>query len=190
MNYNVTTEPKQEPINLDEAKEHLRVTTDDDDCYIDGLILTARGWAEKYQGRSYITQTITMKLDSFPLIIQCPAPPLQSVTSITYVDTAGDTQTLDSSKYVVDTAGTPGRIYEAYNTTWPATRDQLNAVTVTYIAGYGDTYEDVPMKIRQGMKILIGQWYEFRAPVACQFNPTEIPMTAKTLLGMDRLNLI
>jgi len=62
----VVTPPSVEPITLDEAKAHLRVTGSDDNDYITGLITAARLYEEKVQNRAFIATTFRMQLDSFP----------------------------------------------------------------------------------------------------------------------------
>jgi uncharacterized phiE125 gp8 family phage protein len=133
----VATEPVAEPLHLTEVKNHLRVTSDDDDILIAGLLTTARQYCETMQGKSYIARTYEMAFDGgFPTVIYPLFPPIVSVSSITYVDTDGATQTLDASYYTVDVYASPPRIYEAYLKTWPSgVRDVQNAVKVTYIAG-------------------------------------------------------
>lgn len=69
--------------------------------------------------------------------IVLPLPPVQSVSSITYLDEAGNSQTLSPSNYIVDTASEPARIMPAFNLSWPSTRIQPGAVTITFVAGYG-----------------------------------------------------
>jgi hypothetical protein len=66
--------------------------------------------------------------------------PLVDITQIQYVDSGGDTQTLSTDTYTVDTDSTPGRYYQAYNQSWPATRAIPKAVTVSYRAGYATTF--------------------------------------------------
>ena len=79
------------------------------------------------------------------------------MTSIQYVDDAGDTQTLSTSLYQVDTKSQPGRIIPAYGESWPTVRsDTLNAVTVNFVAGYGDDPEDVPAGLRHAVKLICG----------------------------------
>lgn len=148
------------------------------DPQVSSLIVAAREWAEGDTHRALIAQTWALTLDEFPRCsvyqtwqnplgwlraheICLPWPALRSVVSIEYVDTNGDTQTLDSSTYTVDTSSLPGRVYPAYGAAWPATRCQPNAVTITYTAGYGGT-SDVPVAIKQGMLLVIGDLYRNR----------------------------
>ena len=173
MSLDLVTPPAEEPLTLSEAKEHLRVTGAGDDAYITALIAIARENAEQELGRQLVTATWDLFLDRFPdgsarvldelerYVIRVPLPPLQSVTHIKYYDSAGALTTLDPSDYLVDAASKPARIAPAYLATWPRTREQLGAVNVRFVAGYGDA-GDVPDAIKQWMRLRIGAMYEHR----------------------------
>lgn len=182
----VTTEPAQEPVSLDELKDHMRVDVADDDALIDALILAARLRAETFLQRALITQTITLSLDWFPAVILAPRPSLQSVTRIDYIDTAGATQTLAAAKYTVDAKSEPGRIMPAFGEIWPTTRDTFNAATVVYIAGYGLLPADVKEPIRQGIMHLAAHFYENREAVADMRKPQIMPLVGEALLSPYR----
>jgi len=128
--------PRAEPLHVEDAKLHLRVTETDSDALIRSLITAALGYAEMFTRRQFVTATLRLTLDAFPAVIRLPRPPLASVTSIQYTDIDGVTQTLSSSDYQVDGRSEPARIQPAYGESWPSTRRELNAVTVTYVAGY------------------------------------------------------
>lgn len=70
-------------------------------------------------------------------VIYLQVPPAQSVTSITYTDTYGNTETLPSDQYVCDFVSEPARISPAYGLFWPWPLLQMNSVTITWVAGYG-----------------------------------------------------
>lgn len=188
MSWKVTTSPDIEPVTLAEAKLHLGVTMTEHDDLITSLITVAREWCEGYQNRAYITQTITWKLDSFPDTFCVPRPRLQSVTSIKYIDTDGNEQTLDSSYYDVDTYSEPGRIALAYGQSWPGIRGDINGVEVVYVAGYGDEAANVPERVKAAMKLLIGHLYEHREVIA-ELTLKEVPFAVTSLLSLDR-NLV
>jgi len=182
MSIRVTTEPGVEPVSLSEAKDHLRYTDDDQDDLIAGLVTAARQKIEEWEWRAHVTQIIEMTLDAFPAeVIYVPRPRLQSGPTIEYVDGDGESQTLDASRYQVDTKSEPGRIKPARGLAWPATRDQLAAVTVTYTAGYGDAARDVPTQTRHAIKLLLGHLYRNREAVA-GVRLTEVPLTIDALL--------
>jgi len=170
------------PIDLVEMKTHLRVDSSDEDEIIAQMMLAATDWAEEFQSRTYITRTRTMYLDSFPLIITPPFPPLVSVTSIKYIDTGGVEQTLDAAYYRVSTGtgGGPGRITEAYNYYWPSVRSVTDAVTITYTAGYG-LAAAVPEDIKAAIKMIVHHLYINRGDMS------EIPQSAKSLLWQKRM---
>lgn len=151
--------PAVEPLSLTEAKLHLRVEHTADDLLIADLITAAREYVEATTRRQCITATWVLKRDHFPGEFVVPYPPLQSVTSIIYVNTSGATASLSSAVYTVDTASIPGKVYETYGQSWPATRGTQQDVRMTYKAGYGDAATTVPEAIRAAMKLLIGDWY-------------------------------
>lgn len=162
MPFALSTAPVVEPVTTTELKAHLRVDGTDEDTLIASLGVAARQHVEEETRRALVTQTWVLKLDEFPgsgdAEIRLPRPPLQSVTSVQYVDGNGDTQTWSSSLYVVDTADTPGNISLAYGESWPSTRAQKNAVTITYVAGYGAA-STVPDALKAAIKLLVGHYY-------------------------------
>lgn len=146
-----TVEPATTPITLGEAKTYLRVPGDqglDEDAQVEAFILAAVGSCERVTGRALITQTWRLTLRGcedasngavwdawLGWTIELPRPPLISVSSVAYLDTAGVSQSLAGSAYTVDTNSTPGRLVPVDS--WPATSDAPNAVTITFVAGYG-----------------------------------------------------
>jgi len=165
---NLITAPACEPLTLTDAKDHLRVTYSDEDLLIESLITAARIEFEALTYRQLITATYDLVLDGFPrndLPIRIPRAPLQSVTSITYTDPAGDAQTLDSANYIVSATRLPGIIRPAYGCTWPTARTEPDAVTVRFLAGHGEDPDDVESLAKAAIRLLIGQYYEFREEV-------------------------
>lgn len=189
-----TVAPAVEPVSVAEFETHSRTDSGEDDSYLSALIAAARDLCERTTGRAFINQTWALKLDYFrdpwtlsSAAIHLPRPPLSSVTSITYVDTEGVTQTLDASYYDVDTASDPGRVLLGYNDTWPSTRTIPQAVTITYVAGYGAASASVPDIYRQAIKLLAAHWYENREQVIVGGTPAEMPWAVRELLAVDRV---
>src|SRR4051812_14255213 len=118
----LVTAPNTEPVTLAEAKTHLRVTAADDDTYITALIKGARQHCEVVLNRALLQQDWDLFFDCFPDVIRVPMPPLQSITSVKYIDLSGTLQTLDPTGYAVDKNFEPGRIKPAYGTSWPSIR--------------------------------------------------------------------
>lgn len=168
MRLHVTTAPATEPLSLAEAKAHLRVDGTDEDTLITNLIEAARDVFEQETGRQVITATYRGSLDRFPVrsTIAIPKPPLQSITSITYLDSAGAIQTWAASEYTVSTFSGPfalqGMIFPVANETYPDTFPLPNAVTVNFVAGYGGASTDVPEGVRAAIKGIVGELFEQR----------------------------
>lgn len=188
MALSLVTAPAVEPLTLDEAKRHLRVDVDDENELINTLLVAAREWIESYTHRKLITQTWDDKRDAFPCsdeVIELPFPPVSSVTSITYVDTSGTSQTWTSSLYTTDLPSGPqarrARIYPAYGEFYPSTRGQMNAVTVRFVCGYGSSGASVPSALIAAMKLLIGHWYVHRETVAVGTIAQQVPMGVAAL---------
>ena len=157
-----TVEPTSEPVTLTEAKAHCRIDTTADDTLVSSLITAARLWCESRLGQQIMPATYRCKIDAFTShVVELPYPPLTAVSSITYVDSSGSTQTLSSAMYTTDTDSKPGRVFSVYAETWPTTRDQLQAITITYTAGYASE-SVVPQPIKQAILLLVGHWYENR----------------------------
>ena len=186
----MTSGPAVEPLTVSEAKAHLRVDHTTDDSYIESLIKAARRSAELFQGRAYITQTWKVYLNTFPsaAAIAIPYAPLQSVTSISYVDLNGNTQTLSSDLYQVDTKSMPGQVVLAPLASWPSTQtDKVNAVTITFVAGYGNTSASVPEHIRHAIRLILSDFYQHRENTIVGNVVNQIPKSAEMLLWQDRI---
>lgn len=182
----VSSAPATEPITTAEAKKQSYVDTSDDDTFIDDNIQAAREYLQEQTNMSFITQTRVMRMDRFPGTILVPYSPLISVTSITYVDTNGDTQTLAASLYDADIYRKPARINPAYGESWPGTRSIDDAVTITYVAGYADA-DAVPSLVKKMMLYLVAHYYENRENVALGTIPTRIPETVESLIAINRI---
>lgn len=187
--YKLLTAPTSEPISTAEAKAHLRVDIADDDTLIDSLVTAARDYVERATRRALISQTWQLFLDGWPGdgIFVLPRPPLQSISHIKYYDTAGSAATWSSTNYFVDTISEPGRIFLAYNGTYPTTQLRPNnGVEVQFIAGYGAA-NTVPQIYKQAILLLVGHWYENRETIVTGGGmPKEIPLAVESLLLVDR----
>lgn len=192
MRTSLVTPPALEPVSLEEAKAHLRVDGDDEDVLIANLITAAREWAEAYTDRAFITQTWDATFDDgFPACVELYHPPLIGVTSVTYVDGFGVSQTLAADQYRVDApAGPkpfPGRVSRAYGVSWPSTQPVNDAVSIRYQAGYGGAAEDVPAAIRSALLLLIGELYKTREDTVTGTIISSVPMGVEALLWPFRV---
>lgn len=161
MRLRLITAPAGEVVSSAEAKAHLRVDNIDDDALIIAYLTAARAHLDGRDGilgRALLTQTWELVLDAFPVAaISLPLPPLQSITSIKYQDSSNVEQTLDASDYVVDATSEPARVHPV--NAWPSTYVTPNAVTVRFVAGYGNA-SAVPEPIKTAIKLKVQALYD------------------------------
>jgi uncharacterized phiE125 gp8 family phage protein len=185
-----TEAPTEEPVTVAEAKAHLRVTHNDDDSYITALIKAARADAEALSRRQFVTATYEYRRNRFPKgrePLDITRTPLQSVTSVKYTDTDGTPdQTWDAQKYQVDTGSLVGRIVPAYSESYPAVREGVSAVIVTFVAGFGAA-SAVPQEAKHAILLCVGHWYENREAVVMDATPRVLPLAVSRLLSGLRL---
>lgn len=168
MGLRLVTGPTIEPVSLAEAKAQLRLTGAEDDGLIAGYILTARRAAESYIRGALITQTWDYTIDyGWPWVnvggvlryrIELPLHPVVSVSSVSYVDDDGATQTLSTNLYTVRTDGPVSYIEKAYNQEWPSVRSIPAAITVRFVVGYEP--DAVPDEIKTAIMIHVQALYD------------------------------
>ncbi|MYM37257.1 hypothetical protein GTP38_23300 [Duganella sp. FT94W] len=163
-------------VSLAAAKANLRVDGDYLDevitAWLEGIISVL----EHEIGQCLMRQTWRLVLPAFPLsslsnsadvctcAIVLPHPVLK-VNSLTYVDVAGDEQTMPDVAYELSAGEIETALLPASGTSWPTTAVRPDAVIVEVECGYGDEPGKVPACIR--LYIL--------AKLVEQFDPTSKP---------------
>ena len=194
----IKTAPTSEPLSLEEVRDHLLLEDTRHDSTLNGYLQAAREFVEDHCGRALMEQIITLYLDKFPggygfdLAINLPRPPLKSVTSVKYVDTAGNQQTLTvTDDYLAEAARLGSwdnalpRVTLAWNKSWPATRVVINAVEVEYKVGVTDK-ADVPKGIKQALRLMVGHFFNNREH-SIEANLQTIPLGVFDLLRNYRV---
>jgi uncharacterized phiE125 gp8 family phage protein len=165
--------PTQEPVTVEEAKQHMRLEVSDDDALVASYVLAARQWVEGETKRALVTQTWDYAIDyDWPHYygldkIILPLNPVQSVTSISYVDGDGASQTLAADQYTVAAREHVSFIEPAYDVAWPEVRCVPSAITVRFVTGYiDDTVSPavgaVPFGLRTAVLMKAAEMYEHR----------------------------
>ena len=134
---------------------------------------TQQIWPWYFQSQSLVGN----RLPNTWYMLWFPRNPVQSVTSIQYIDINGALQTLDPSLYIVDTESTQGRLSPAFGRYWPPTQMQIDAVKITYVAGYSN----VPSAIRLAICELAAAWFDQREAVSFEM-PSVVPFGVKAKL--------
>lgn len=194
--FKLKTGPTVEPLSSTEAKLHLKIDPADttDDTLVTALIKAAREMAENYTGRALINQTWEYSFSDWPHYIdplhnyiELMPSQLSSITSITYKDVNGATQTLASTGYEADTYNLPGRVCLKFGKVWPVAQYIQNAILITFVAGYGTDGTSVPGPIKSAILLIIGHLYENREDVIIGRQVNDLPKGAEYLLNPYRV---
>ncbi|MDD7909144.1 phage head-tail connector protein [Pseudovibrio exalbescens] len=154
--------PVSEPVGLQDAHAHLRLSHTLEDGLLTRLITAARQEVERISGRALITQGWRLYLDEPPKdrIIRLPMAPVSRVDAVNLYDADGTQIVLTAEQYVADLISNPARIRLCAGC--GTSLRELNGIEVEVTAGYGDAPEDVPAGLRTAILMLMGFWYERR----------------------------
>ncbi len=176
--------PAQEPVSLLEAKNFMRLDSAQDDVLVSTLITAARIHIETTIGKVLISESWAYYLDKWPKskTIYFPLDPIQSIEEVRFHTTDENYITLSEDDYSVDLVSNHPRLL--FDGTNPAGNSKkLNQLEVRFIAGYGDTPEDVPADLKQALLMLAAHWFEQRDPIAFGGSFVEVPRTIQALLN-------
>ncbi len=165
-------------VSLADMKEFLRVDHSDEDTTISEIITSAAMAVQDYTGRVFVSTTFTLKTDYF-YNVEIPSK-INSVTSVTYYDSANSEQTLDASKYYYDASREPARI--AFLDPPSTFDDRFNAVTISGAIG-----SQAIQPIKHAIKMLASHYYENRRAVIVGVKASKIPLGIEAILNPYRI---
>lgn len=181
------------PVASDDVKGDLGYNANDTavDSKVDSLILAATAYVsgpDGVLGKALISQTWSV---SVPCAgrngrIEIPLTPVQSVKSIKYFDPEGNEQTLTVDNFHLFGDEDRAYIEPKSGTVWPGVYDRPDAITITFVAGFGDSAEFVPENVKQAIRLLCCHWFENREAVVVGTPPSALPMGVEALLGVSR----
>ncbi len=153
--------PEDELMTLEEAKLYCRYTENDDNDYLETLIVLAREQIETYTQRTVAKKRFKMTLDGFPYWdITFPKDKIASLVSFQYRDENGDMQDVDPSIYDLQIKKEPGVILRKPNSSWHKTNKEKGSVVLVYDVGWEP--EEVPKNIIVAAKSLVKFYYHER----------------------------
>ena len=202
-----------EPLLVADAGDYLRDVPAADLTTVQRLITAARLEAENENGRELAVKTWTLVLDRFPSgsgvlstafsnygtqgnrnfefgvdprFIEL-LDPLISAGPITCKQADGSLVTLlENVDFVVDVMKHPGVICPAPGKTWPGgALWPSSAVQIPFTAGFLPAA--CPENIKQGMRLLVSEWYENRLPFAAIRFVAEMPFNVSNLFRNKKL---
>lgn len=183
----IVVPPAELPVTLDELKAQTNIDSDISDALLMGYLRAAVGYVERVYDMPLVTQTLDVDVVAFPAAgkpLNVRQWPLQSVTSIVYVDSAAAEAIWDAGAYRV-IAG-QGLIWPAVGGSYPTA---LDTVVVRGVFGFGGR-NDVPPEIRHALMLIVADWSRDRENTVTGAALQPIPIGAKNLLMSYRRNWI
>jgi uncharacterized phiE125 gp8 family phage protein len=179
--------PPIEPVSLAEAKAYLRVEHNDDDDVIAALIAGARVHIEALTRRALITQSWRLIRDEWPAdgrIAVTPVP-LREVLAARVYKLDGSPQAIDTAAFVADMASAPAVLGFTLGAV-PSPGRTVGGIEIDVEVGYGDAASDVPLPLRQALRMLLAHWYENRGLLG-ENGFVPLPQGAAALLAPYRV---
>lgn len=173
------------PVTLAEAREWCRAPDGQDNVLLMGLIQAALERAEHETRKHYVRQTWRMTLPYFPTWeLVLPRSPVSSITSITYTDLNGDTQTVDPDIYVLSEGREPSFVEPVFGRRWPIASYGPNVVEITFVVGHARP-ELVPASVKLAVKMMTAHWYDNREVLAEDRKIAQVPFGIEVLLAQN-----
>jgi len=178
-----------ELVSVNEAKIALGLdpnnpADDEYNNYLSLCIVAARERIEESTGLLLNESRMVYVNDRFDNKIELLKCPLIEVEKVEYRDRDGATQEIPLNELVIDNVSTPARIQ--HRTGWPVTDGLLNAVTVTYKAGYAAG--KLPELLIKGVMYLINHYFENRDMVVTGTIVNTVPETAETIIKLFQIH--
>lgn len=158
----------EEPLGLDEAKQHLNYALTDSthDEEVQRWIIEARQQLEQDTGLALPVQRVLITIQQFPSFrswLNLPIWPVRSVEAFAYVDREGADQDIlaSPSDFILSSTERPARLGLTETANWPTSARKFNPGTLEVIAGYA-TRNEMPRPLVLAMKKLIGDYANFR----------------------------
>lgn len=190
MALKLITPAEVDVVTLAEIKAHVRVVHNDDDATLTSLVKAAVSHFEVHTGILGIAfgqQSWELYYDEFPCgSLQIPLPPLISVASVEYLDPVSGLYVVwASSNYSVDAISRPGWVVPIDD--WPTPKDAVNAVKVTFTAGFGATNAAIPESLRLAVMMLAAHWYQNREGLGSASDMAALPFAVDALVAQHKL---
>ncbi|PQA87239.1 head-tail connector protein [Hyphococcus luteus] len=159
MSLTLLSPPAAEPVTLAELKAHLRVTSDDEDALVTGMLVAAVRAIEARGGLALMPQQWRLTLDAAPEeTLFLPLSPVSAIDAVSVIDGDGDPRTVSPSLYDA-VLGAGARIRPAGP--WPLPVPKVGGVHVDFTAGYEDAGA-VPAPLKQAVLTLAAFFFETR----------------------------
>lgn len=159
--------PAAEPVGLAEAKDYLRIGTDEHDELVAGLIGAARSRVEDLTGVAMITRSLRLSLDWWPKgtvdrrWMRLPVRPSASLIAVRVFGGHGDAVTV-TSRFTLPAGRSARLMWTDGAFPWPGQR--IGGIEIDYAAGFGAAPEDVAESLKLAVMRLAAHAFSSRDP--------------------------
>lgn len=181
------------------VQQMIKPDTSAQDTYLDLILAASRQLFEEETGLVLITQTWQAEFDKVPLsptgrphrIVSLGRAPLVALSSATYLDTAGASQSFTlSGNLVAANVGhrqSFGLAALEHDADWPDLGEYPGALRIQFTAGFGAAAANVPQTMRLAVLQLAAWWYEQRLPVNVGNIANQVPLHLQRILNLHRV---
>lgn len=160
-----TSNPSSLPVNLAEAKAHLRLNQNDP-THNENLTLLITAATERLEqdiDRQLMTATYQQsqfcwqEYSDNRLEVKLYKKAVTAIDSVKWIDEDGVEQTMDAADYIFDAAR--GSLFPTTDD-WPDVKPYTsNAVAIDFTAGYGVDPDCVPRLFKAAILLTVGKWF-------------------------------
>lgn len=147
------TEPPALPVALAELKAFLRISVNDEDALLAGLVRAAAELCEAFIGRALIERVVEDVVAAATVRIRLGAGPVRTIDSVATLDEAGTATLLGAEDFTaeIDAAGEGGVTLRA--------AIGARRLRIIYRVGMAADWNGVPEMLRHGIVRLAAQYY-------------------------------
>ena len=164
----VVTDLASEPVSVQEAKDYMRISNNEEDTLIEELITSARQRLEGFTNRSFGTKTLKVRWNELNGWQELPYSPIQSITSVVNDD-------LTALTY--ESKGLEVKQVEVFS---------FDGVIVQYVAGF----TTLPKALKEAILKEVSTSYENRENYILADSATILSNEAKALASRFSRNTL
>lgn len=172
-------------IDLDEAKEHLRILGTDQDSLVTDYLHSAIQWAETRTERNFASSVYQLRLVPQDVTLELPIPDFKEITKIE-IKTGSTLTTIYQKDPLVGTLSDYVEVDDFPNPAELTISTDNISSDVDYLiitASFGVT--SLPDDIKSAIKLLLGHLYRNESEVVTGTIASQMPQGAETILSLN-----
>lgn len=177
------------PVGVSQAKDHLKVTYNDEDALIESYLMAAIRRCEDYRQSNIMSAQYELYARTWPgcnviSVISLQKSPVSAINSVKYYDADNNLQTVSSSLYRLQDFRVPARIEFDSAFTMPDLHDREYPVVINFQAGY-IAASSVPPTLKHAILLELGTLHEIRQSETIGNGLTGIQMKEASMNMID-----